>query len=88
MGPAASLPCSCGPSTLKMRKKISQGLIEVGESLVNTLSERARLDTLQKAEDEVRRAEARLRQSLVDLRRFRDEEGSSIRSRRQATRRS
>lgn len=56
-------------------KKISHGLIEVGESLVNTLSERARQDTLQKAEDEVRRAEARLRQSLVDLRRFRDEEG-------------
>jgi capsular polysaccharide transport system permease protein len=56
-------------------RRISQGLIEVGEALVNVLSERARSDTLQKAEEEVKRAEGRLRQSLLDLRRFRDEEG-------------
>ncbi|WP_284180325.1 capsule biosynthesis protein [Rhabdaerophilum sp. SD176] len=56
-------------------KRIAQGLIEVGESLVNTLSDRARQDTLLKAEEEVRRAELRLRQALVDLRRFRDQEG-------------
>jgi capsular polysaccharide transport system permease protein len=50
-------------------------LLESAERLINELSERARLDTLRKAEEEVRKHEAGVRHALVELRRLRDQEG-------------
>lgn len=74
-----------GPSgvlTVKVRafrpedaKRIADELIRASESLTNRLSERARRDAERKAEDEVRRTEQLVRQSLLDLRQYRDQEG-------------
>jgi capsular polysaccharide transport system permease protein len=55
--------------------KISKALIRAAETLINALSERARQDTLEKAEAEVRRAEAMVRRALLDLKGLRDERG-------------
>jgi capsular polysaccharide transport system permease protein len=54
---------------------LSRYLLEAAETLVNTLSDKAKADTLKKAEEEVRRAETQMRQALADLRHFRETEG-------------
>lgn len=56
-------------------KQLVQEFITSSESLVNRLSERARQDAMRKAEDEVRRTEATVRQALQRQRQYRDEEG-------------
>ena len=54
---------------------LAQGVLASSERLVNDLSARARRDTLQNSEREVRRAERRLKTALARLREFRDREG-------------
>jgi capsular polysaccharide transport system permease protein len=54
---------------------IARAVVKSSEILVNTLSERARRDTLRQSEEEVRQAEARLAAALAKLREFRDEKG-------------
>jgi capsular polysaccharide transport system permease protein len=54
---------------------VSQGIIQVSERLVNDVSSRARNDAMRRAEVEVRRYEAAVRQALLDLRKYRDTEG-------------
>ena len=56
-------------------KAVSLAALSATEKLVNNLSERARQDTLAKAEEEVRRAEANMRKALFDLKALRDSEG-------------
>jgi capsular polysaccharide transport system permease protein len=54
---------------------LAEGILASSERLVNDLSARARRDALRNAEDEVGRAEKRLKSSLTRLREFRDKEG-------------
>lgn len=53
---------------------IAQALIAVSENLVNEMSRKARKDILQAAEEEVRRADAQLRATLLALQQARDNE--------------
>ena len=55
--------------------KLAQGILASSERLVNELSARARRDALRSSEQEVRRAERRLKTALGRLRDFRDKEG-------------
>jgi capsular polysaccharide transport system permease protein len=55
--------------------RLAEGILASSERLVNDLSARARRDALQNAEDEVGRAERRLKSALTRLREFRDREG-------------
>ena len=55
--------------------KLADGILACSERLVNDLSARARRDALRNAEDEVGRAEKRLKSALTHLREFRDKEG-------------
>jgi capsular polysaccharide transport system permease protein len=54
---------------------LAEGILASSERLVNGLSARARRDALRNAEDEVGRAEKRLKLALTRLREFRDKEG-------------
>jgi len=54
---------------------LAQGILACSERLVNDLSARARRDALRNAEEEVGRAEKRLKAALTRLREFRDKEG-------------
>ncbi len=54
---------------------LTQAILKLSEQLVNEMSERARRDAMQFAEREVQRADARVRTALIDLRRYRDDEG-------------
>jgi len=54
---------------------LAQGILASSERLVNDLSARARRDALTNAEEEVGRAEKRLKSALTRLRDFRDKEG-------------
>ena len=54
---------------------LAQGILACSERLVNDLSARARRDALRNAEEEVGRAEKRLKAALGRLREFRDKEG-------------
>ncbi len=56
-------------------RALAEACVKVSETLVNSLSERARRDALSKAEAEVRRTEGLLREALNKLRQFRDTEG-------------
>ena len=71
---------SSGISTLKVRafspqdaKALADALLIEGEALVNRLSERARRDALAFAENEVRRAEARLGEARHAITEFRNQ---------------
>ena len=55
--------------------RLAEGILASSERLVNDLSARARQDALRNAEEEVDRAEKRLRLALTRLREFRDKEG-------------
>jgi capsular polysaccharide transport system permease protein len=54
---------------------LAEGILAASERLVNELSARARRDTLHTAQEEVGRAERRLKSALTQLRDFRDREG-------------
>jgi capsular polysaccharide transport system permease protein len=54
---------------------LAEGILVSSERLVNDLSARARSDALRNAEEEVGRAERRLKLALTHLREFRDKEG-------------
>jgi capsular polysaccharide transport system permease protein len=54
---------------------LAEGILASSEQLVNDLSARARRDALRNAEEEVGRAEKRLKSALTRLRDFRDKEG-------------
>jgi capsular polysaccharide transport system permease protein len=54
--------------------RLSKAIVSASESLVNELSLRARQDALQRSQNEVTHAEARLRAALADIRAFRDRE--------------
>jgi capsular polysaccharide transport system permease protein len=54
---------------------LAENILASSERLVNDLSARARRDALRNAEDEVGRAEKRLKLALTRLREFRDKEG-------------
>jgi capsular polysaccharide transport system permease protein len=54
---------------------LAEGILASSERLVNDLSARARRDALRNAEEEVGRAEKRLKSALTRLREFRDKEG-------------
>lgn len=56
-------------------KKLVEEFIVSAEKLANQLSERARQDAVKKAEGEVRKREAQVRDALVALRNYRDKEG-------------
>jgi capsular polysaccharide transport system permease protein len=55
--------------------KLAEGIRASSERLVNELSTRARRDALRNADEEVGRAEKRLKSALTRLREFRDKEG-------------
>jgi capsular polysaccharide transport system permease protein len=55
--------------------RLAEGILASSERLVNDLSARARRDALRDAEEEVGRAEKRLKSALSRLREFRDKEG-------------
>ncbi len=55
--------------------RLSQAIIDASEKLVNEVSARARDDAMRTAEAEVRRNEAQVREALLALRNFRDQEG-------------
>ena len=55
--------------------KLAGGILASSERLVNELSARARRDALRNADEEVGRAEKRLKSALTRLREFRDKEG-------------
>lgn len=57
-------------------KQIAELVLENTQDLVNSLSERARQDSVRFADAEVKRAEERLRKALSDLREFRQSEQS------------
>ncbi|WP_051955698.1 hypothetical protein [Beijerinckia mobilis] len=52
---------------------LSKAILAASERMVNAMSERARQDTMHRAEEEVRRSEAAVRFALADLARFRDQ---------------
>lgn len=54
--------------------RVAEGVLTFSEELINSLSERARLDTVKFAEQDVRRNEDRLRVNRQMLRQFRDKE--------------
>lgn len=54
---------------------LAKAVVKLSEQLVNDISERARQDAMRFAEHEVQRADVRVRTALVELRRYRDEEG-------------
>jgi capsular polysaccharide transport system permease protein len=54
---------------------VSWAIIKASEKLVNDVSARARNDQMRRAEEEVRRYEIAVRQSLLELRKYRDAEG-------------
>jgi capsular polysaccharide transport system permease protein len=54
--------------------RVAEGVLTFSEELINRLSERARLDTVRFAEQDVRRNEDRLRVNRQLLRQFRDKE--------------
>ncbi|MCW5745208.1 MAG: capsule biosynthesis protein [Alphaproteobacteria bacterium] len=54
---------------------LAQQVVQLSEKLVNEISERARRDAMQFAEQEVKRADARVRAALLELRKYRDEQG-------------
>jgi capsular polysaccharide transport system permease protein len=54
---------------------LAQGILSSAERLVNELSARARRDAVRRSENDVRRAERRLKTALAKLRDFRDKEG-------------
>lgn len=54
---------------------LAQAIVTASEHLVNELSARARNDVLQNAEQDVAKAEARLKSALARIRDFRDREG-------------
>ena len=56
--------------------RLADGILASSERLVNDLSARARRDALRNAEEEVGRAEKRLKSALTRLREFRDKEGT------------
>ncbi len=53
---------------------VIKAILEVSEELVNTLSEKARQDSLQFARKELRHAETNLKQARSDVRQFREKE--------------
>jgi capsular polysaccharide transport system permease protein len=53
---------------------VTKAVIEASEKLVNRLSERMRTDAMTRAEDEVRRNEAAVRDVLTQMRAYRDKE--------------
>ena len=55
--------------------RLAEGILASSERLVNDLSARARRDAVRNAEDEVGRAEKRLKSALTRLREYRDKEG-------------
>jgi capsular polysaccharide transport system permease protein len=55
--------------------RLAEGILASSERLVNDLSGRSRRDALRNAEQEVGRAEKRLKSALTRLREFRDKEG-------------
>lgn len=55
--------------------RVSEAIVVASESLVNELSLRARQDALQQSENELVRAEVRLKGARADIRTFRDREG-------------
>lgn len=55
--------------------QLAQAIVGAAESLVNQLSERARQDVLQHAEQDVAQAEVRLKSAIGKVREFRDREG-------------
>lgn len=54
---------------------LTRAITSACETLVNDVSQRARRDSLDRAEAEMRRAEGMVRQALTDLRTFRDKVG-------------
>jgi capsular polysaccharide transport system permease protein len=73
---------SSGIVTLKVRAfrrddalKLAQLILQVSETLANSLSTRARADTMRRAEIEVQRADVQMREALAELGRYRDKEG-------------
>lgn len=56
-------------------RDLLQAILGSSEHLVNALSNRARADTMSRAEAELRRADAQFQNVLVDLQHYRDEEG-------------
>jgi capsular polysaccharide transport system permease protein len=78
---SASLDTSTGVTTLRVRsfrpadsKAIADTLLALSETLVNSLSERAREDALRLARDEVEVAERRVADSRAALARFREQQ--------------
>jgi capsular polysaccharide transport system permease protein len=74
-GPSGVVTVTARAFRAEDAKSLVQEFISTSEALVNRLSERSRQDAMRKAEIEVRKREAQVRQSLIDLRQYRDQEG-------------
>ena len=59
--------------TPEMAKTISQGILQLSETLINQMNERAHRDTLALAEEEVKRSQMRLDAARQAMRSFRDQ---------------
>ena len=73
---------SSGIVTLKVRAfrredalRLAQAILTASETLANSLSTRARADTMRRALAEVQRADAQMRDALAELGRYRNAEG-------------
>lgn len=62
--------------TAEDAKRIAENIIEISESLVNTLSARAQEDALKLARNEIARAEERVMASRLKVKQFRDVSGN------------
>lgn len=74
-GPSGIVTISVRAFRPEDAKSLAEACVQISESLINKISERARGDALIKAEVEARRAEGLMQQALRDLRAFRDQEG-------------
>ena len=73
-GPSGIVTISVRAFRPEDAKSLAEACVQISESLINKISERARGDALIKAEVEARRAEGLMQQALRDLRAFRDKE--------------
>jgi capsular polysaccharide transport system permease protein len=74
-GPSGIVTVSVRAFRAKDAYDVNIALIAASEKLVNSLSVRARQDTMGRAEQEVRRAEGMVRDALVELQGYRDSAG-------------
>lgn len=74
-GPSGIVTIRARAFTPQDAKALVEAILKASEVLANDVSARARADMVQRAEDEVRRSEATVRDALKDLREYRESVG-------------